>query len=728
MRAANRYNIYPDNMASKIDVHGDITVKATSATNLAWVYGIEGQSTGIEPTTIDYKGTLAVDTMGAPSIGPAATGIVMGIKATPNLRYGVGDVVVNLKESTNINAPSKIIVKSQSSAQGIAAEALLGKDSNSSIHVKIESGAFVEVEGAANTTTAAVSLKRLPITLPRPLPSNPTPPSPQPASTITFDNQGNISSSNDLAVRGESTANTTTNVNNLTGGTFRGYVTMRDGADNISNAGTWTVQNCATPTCAATTIDLGPGTNSINNSGLMTIFKAGSSTSSNQASIKGGTLTVTNNSTGTIDMQDSDISGKLTVEGTFNTNGGTLKLDTRVVASGDPSDTLNIIGGITTGTTSTKITLKDSAGTTPATMIPSGGGITLVTYTTTSTPNAFIMDDFPKDGIIYRLRHDPAGHQWKLVTLRCIATNSPAYTEDQVTITCEGLEPGEKVNIPGTNCSPTVATSTQVVCSGKAGNIGKNPTVSVLDSVGNPRSSVPTKLATYTPSISVIENNKLANGTDKNKIEALLRDSDGNLVANTLVNITVGSGASLVTLTCTTDTQGKCYVEVANTIAGTYPIGTSVKGFPPSATPQTVTFVAGPAAAAQSQIAVTQDNQTADGIAYNTVTATAKDANGNPVAGETVSLIVKSATTGTILTTTSCVTKADGTCEIKITSTKAGAYNVSAFLGGNPLGAPFPISFKSAQPIPVFNKFGELFTILLMLLGAGQILRRAKTH
>ncbi len=541
-------------------------------------------------------------------------------------------------------------------------------------------------------------------------------------------NQGGIQSYNSLALLSTSIAGVSSTILNDISGSITGYMTYGAGNDTVNNLGAWRIEKCTgAANCQVATTDFGAGSNTLNSSGTITVTNSSLPGTSNHALIQAtGASAFSMINSGMINMQDSLLNGLLTVKpvgsGSFVTNGGTLKLDTQVAGDFAPSDILQVDGSITANSP-TAINITDAGGPPALTSSPNGG-IPLVKYTGTSAANAFTMADFVKGEFTYRLRHDTINKMWKLVNLRCTASKNPAYEAETVSITCEGVEPGEKITIPGTNCQQAVASSDTITCTAsKAKDIGPNPTISIFDAAGNPRSSPDAALSIYAATLAISVNNQIADGNAYNIVTATAKDTSGNLVAGATVNFTVGSGATLVNSSCVTDASGQCSVKVKSTIAGSYPVTASVNGVPLPSGSQNVTFVAGPAVAAQSSIAVTQNNEAADGSAKNTVTATAKDASGNPVAGATVNFTVGS---GATLVNSSCVTDASGQCSVKVKSTTAGSYPVTALMNGTPLSGPVMVSFLAAQPIPALDKLGQLLLVIFMMLGGKLFLQRKK--
>ncbi|HFV4409339.1 TPA: Ig-like domain-containing protein, partial [Escherichia coli] len=92
-----------------------------------------------------------------------------------------------------------------------------------------------------------------------------------------------------------------------------------------------------------------------------------------------------------------------------------------------------------------------------------------------------------------------------------------------------------------------------------------------------------------------------------------------------------------------------------------------------------VTFIADVSTAQIASLEVTQDNSVADGAMANTLRVKVTDANGNALAGQTVSV---SADNGATVAPT-MTTKPDGTVEISVTSQTAGTSAVTATINSS---------------------------------------------
>ncbi|WP_218071496.1 Ig-like domain-containing protein, partial [Escherichia coli] len=92
-----------------------------------------------------------------------------------------------------------------------------------------------------------------------------------------------------------------------------------------------------------------------------------------------------------------------------------------------------------------------------------------------------------------------------------------------------------------------------------------------------------------------------------------------------------------------------------------------------------VTFIADVSTAQIASLEVTQDNAVADGSTANTLQVKVTDANGNALAGQTVSVLADNGATVAPTVTTG----PDGTVELSVTSQTAGVSAVTASINNS---------------------------------------------
>jgi len=181
-----------------------------------------------------------------------------------------------------------------------------------------------------------------------------------------------------------------------------------------------------------------------------------------------------------------------------------------------------------------------------------------------------------------------------------------------------------------------------------------------------------------------------ANGTASHTVTATVVDHFNNPVSGQTVNFT-GGGADLSASSGTTPGTGVVTITVTSSVAGSYPVSASVGAGQISGSPVQAVFAAGAVDPNASQLTVTSGDVEDNGVATHSATVTVTDKDGNPVANTTVAFTLSS---GASLSAPTAVSAADGTATVTITSTHAGTYTVSAYLGTTQVkGSPATVSF-----------------------------------
>ncbi|WP_392563061.1 Ig-like domain-containing protein [Orbus sturtevantii] len=170
---------------------------------------------------------------------------------------------------------------------------------------------------------------------------------------------------------------------------------------------------------------------------------------------------------------------------------------------------------------------------------------------------------------------------------------------------------------------------------------------------------------------------KRANGSDVHKVQVLVKDGHGNVVAGQKVTFSADNGATIAQ-DATTDEEGLAVVDVKSTTAGDSTIiakVTNSKGGV-SSTKGKVSFVGDSETAevTAKNIEITNNSAPADGKTKLTVKVTVTDKNGNGVAGQDV---LFTATDGLTIPGT-VKTDANGVATVDLTSKVAGTYTVTA--------------------------------------------------
>ncbi|MGJ1421893.1 Ig-like domain-containing protein [Sphingobacterium spiritivorum] len=200
----------------------------------------------------------------------------------------------------------------------------------------------------------------------------------------------------------------------------------------------------------------------------------------------------------------------------------------------------------------------------------------------------------------------------------------------------------------------------------------------------------------YTKSkLEIVKNNAIANGTDVNTLRATIVDEFDNPIAATAVDFSYTSlvTGSLVTTQLSTDASGIALLDITSTKIGDVAVAATVAATAISASPQTVTFVAGPVDYGKSKLVIIKDGATANGVDKNILEATIVDAFDNPIAGATVAFGYTDLVDGQVKAV-NIVTDALGKSVLELTSTKIGAIDVSALVAGTAIsGSPQTVTF-----------------------------------
>ncbi|WP_050767812.1 Ig-like domain-containing protein [Sphingobacterium spiritivorum] len=200
----------------------------------------------------------------------------------------------------------------------------------------------------------------------------------------------------------------------------------------------------------------------------------------------------------------------------------------------------------------------------------------------------------------------------------------------------------------------------------------------------------------YTKSkLEIVKNNAIANGTDVNTLRATIVDEFDNPIAATAVDFSYTSlvTGSIVTTQLNTDASGIALLDITSTKIGDVAVAATVAATAISASPQTVTFVAGPVDYGKSKLIIIKDGAIANGVDKNILEATIVDAFDNPIAGATVDFGYTDLTDG-LAKTANIVTDASGKSILELTSTKIGAVTVGAGVAGTAIsGSPQTVTF-----------------------------------
>ncbi|EFF6477480.1 hypothetical protein B1H97_003017 [Escherichia coli] len=173
----------------------------------------------------------------------------------------------------------------------------------------------------------------------------------------------------------------------------------------------------------------------------------------------------------------------------------------------------------------------------------------------------------------------------------------------------------------------------------------------------------------------VIKDGSEADGSTANTLRARVTDAFGNTLAGQTVSVLGGNGATTAP-TVITGPDGTVEISVTSQTAGISVVTASINS---SSQSRDVTFIADVRTAQIADLVVIKDGSVADGATANTLQVKVTDANGNALAGQTVSVMAGNGAT----TAPTVSTQPDGTVEISVTSQTAGTSVVTASINNS---------------------------------------------
>ncbi|WP_260734014.1 inverse autotransporter adhesin IatC, partial [Escherichia coli] len=175
----------------------------------------------------------------------------------------------------------------------------------------------------------------------------------------------------------------------------------------------------------------------------------------------------------------------------------------------------------------------------------------------------------------------------------------------------------------------------------------------------------------------VIKDGSVADGAMANTLRVKITDAFGNTLAGQTVSVLADNGATTAP-TVTTQPDGTVEISVTSQTAGISAVTATINN---STASQNVMFIADVRTAKIADLVVTRDNSVADGAMANTLQVKVTDANGNTLAGQTVSVLADNSAT----TAPTVITEPDGMVEISVTSQTAGTSAVTASINNSSL-------------------------------------------
>ncbi|WP_342754552.1 inverse autotransporter beta domain-containing protein [Pantoea sp. MBD-2R] len=174
-------------------------------------------------------------------------------------------------------------------------------------------------------------------------------------------------------------------------------------------------------------------------------------------------------------------------------------------------------------------------------------------------------------------------------------------------------------------------------------------------------------------SLSVINDDSIANGTAQDRLKAVVTDAEGNPLSGQAISFTADNSAS-TPQAAITNAQGEATATVTSLKAGQSKITAHVGATSKEAE---VNFVAGEAAS----IAFQRGGRTlADGVDINLGRVTVTDANGNPVANQKVAI---TAADSRVTIPSEVITNENGIAYVRTTSSHDGGWQVTATVNGH---------------------------------------------
>ncbi len=216
----------------------------------------------------------------------------------------------------------------------------------------------------------------------------------------------------------------------------------------------------------------------------------------------------------------------------------------------------------------------------------------------------------------------------------------------------------------------------------------------------------------------------VADGATTSTVTVTLRDATSNPVSGKTVTLAKGSGSSTITTVLgVTNAAGQATFTVKDTAAEatTYTATDTTDAVTVTQT-AVVTFTAGAVSATVSTISAAPASVLADGVTTSTVTVTAKDAFGNTIAGQTVSL-AQGAGASTI-SPASATTNGSGVATFTVKDTTAQSVSYTATIGITGVLGSAGVTFTPGAAThlsvaaPASTTAGALFTTTVTALDA----------
>ncbi|MFW5401738.1 Ig-like domain-containing protein [Yersinia sp. 1252 StPb PI] len=290
----------------------------------------------------------------------------------------------------------------------------------------------------------------------------------------------------------------------------------------------------------------------------------------------------------------------------------------------------------------------------------------IATLTETTALNSGIVADGNEIHTVRAQVTDANGNPLANQTVTFAADNGATLVNQAVTVTdSDGYIPMALTNIR--------AGAVNVTASLNGGNSKEVEVIFIAD--------VTTAQIVALTKITALNSDIVADGNDIHSVQAQVTDAKGNPLANQTVIFTADNGATLVSQTVT-DSDGYIRTNLTNTRAGAVNVTATLTGGSGNNMTVQVIFIADVTTAqivTLSEITAPNSGIVADGSQTHSVRAQVTDANGNPLANQTVTFVASS---GATLVPSVVMTDSDGYIPTALSSIRAGAITVSASLSG----------------------------------------------
>jgi adhesin/invasin len=194
-------------------------------------------------------------------------------------------------------------------------------------------------------------------------------------------------------------------------------------------------------------------------------------------------------------------------------------------------------------------------------------------------------------------------------------------------------------------------------------------------------------------SVSIVENNKLADGQDGVNINVITRDQNGQTVSGVPIVVQIATGEVAIATPShgNTDDNGVFNTTITSTVAGDVEVTIAIEGTAIVPQSKVVTFLATSAVTPTSvELQVLNAPQPADDVSAITLVAIPRDAKNVPIAGVEVELISDSTTAN--IAQTKEKTNALGEFRTTVTNSVPETFNVTPVVAGIK-GSPTPVTF-----------------------------------